>query len=184
MSSFHVLQPYTSHVLLGSVKTRLQQLPAGGRSCPAWRALHSPGSFSRAVCSQHSKALAQCEQTGPHLRICEGRAQVLPLLQNKKIRWVVFALSQQQLSSTTMKCRALVPGSLWSRKKTGAAAGKPGHRSKAGKAGQPSWQCSQSSPSLTTHRYEREKESSFWCCEMGRFKERQDRFGAFQGNLP
>lgn len=188
MSSFHVLQHYTSHLLLGSLETRLQHLSAGEGDCPAWRALHSPGSFSRAVCSEHSRALAQCEQRSSHLRICEGKSQVLPLLQKKKIRWVVFALSQQlthQLCKQQHQHVEQSPGlqefmiqekdkeEQQEKQDTEANAGKvsppgTGHRAA------PAW-------SLTAMR---EKERSFWCSKMGRFKGREGRFGAFWGNPP
>lgn len=86
---FVVLQHFSSLVLLESLETSCSTSLQGEGGCPA-----SPGSSS-SVCSEHSKALAQCEQTSSHLRICQGRSQVLPSLQNKEIRWVVFAVSQQ-----------------------------------------------------------------------------------------
>lgn len=90
MSSFHVVQHYTSHMLLGSFETRLQHLPAEGGKLPCTPQGALPElSAQSTVKHWHSgnKRVLTWESVTGGLRCCL-------CFRIKKIRWVLFALSQ------------------------------------------------------------------------------------------
>lgn len=137
MSSFHVLQHDTSHVLLGSFQARLQHLPAGGRKLPCIKSPALPRELFQSCLlrAQQSTATVWTEEFSPEnlWGKVSGAAFASEQQQQKKKEsgicfipaansWVV------QIAAPTCRAEPWPLGVYDPGKRQGRAAGKAGHR--------------------------------------------------------